>query len=99
MRKLTGAVFQSLDGVMQAPGGPQEDPSGGFKFGGWTAPFWDESMNGPAGKLFDELEYDLLLAKRTYYEPAGQVPIGSFAMKAPSEAELRRREAWAKEEA
>jgi dihydrofolate reductase len=222
MRKLTGAVFLSLDGVMQAPGGPHEDPSGGFKLGGWSAPFWDESMNGPAGKIFNEPEYDLLLAKRTYdifaaywpynqddpigakfqrinkyvlthsseplgwegshklsgdtasaiaklkqtegrdlliqgsstlyppllaaglidrlllmtfpvllgkgkrlfdgserpgalklvghfvsdkgvlfttYEPAGPVPIGSFEMKAPSEAELRRREAWAKEEA
>jgi dihydrofolate reductase len=66
MRKLTGAVFQSLDGVMQAPGGPEEDPSGGFRFGGWSAPFWDESMHGPTGKIFDEPEYDLLLGKRTY---------------------------------
>jgi dihydrofolate reductase len=66
MRKLTGAVFQSLDGVMQAPGGPQEDPSDGFRFGGWSAPFWDESMHAPAGKIYDEPEYDLLLGKRTY---------------------------------
>lgn len=66
MRKLTGAVFQSLDGVMQAPGGPEEDPSGGFRFGGWSQPFWDASMNEPAGKIFAEPEYDLLLAKRTY---------------------------------
>ena len=64
MRKLTGAVFQSLDGVMQAPGGPEEDPSGDFRFGGWVQPFWDKDM-GP----FEELimaEYDLLLGKRTY---------------------------------
>lgn len=65
MRKLTGAVFLSLDGVMQAPGGPEEDPSGGFRFGGWTAPFWDESLHGPVGKLF-EADYDLLLGRRTY---------------------------------
>jgi dihydrofolate reductase len=65
MRKLTGAVFQSLDGIMQAPGGPQEDPSGGFKFGGWSFPFWDESMEQPFGKVI-EAEYDLLLGKRTY---------------------------------
>jgi dihydrofolate reductase len=222
MRKLTGAVFQSLDGVMQAPGGPEEDPSGGFRFGGWSAPFWDESMNAPTGKIYDKPEYDLLLGKRTYdifaahwpynqddpigakfqrinkyvlthsdepltwenssklsgdtaaavgelkksegrdlliqgsrtlyppllaaglidrlilmtfpvllgegkrifdgsekpgalslvdhfvsdngvvfttYEPAGEVPLGSFATKEPSEAELERREKWAKEEA
>jgi len=63
MRKLTGAVFVSLDGVMQAPGGPEEDPSSDFHLGGWVQPFWDEM--GP----FDDLimgEYDLLLGKRTY---------------------------------
>ena len=63
MRKLTGAVFVSLDGVMQAPGGPEEDPSSDFRLGGWVQPFWDEM--GP----FDDLimgEYDLLLGKRTY---------------------------------
>ena len=62
MRKLTGAVFLSLDGVMQAPGGPEEDPTSDFRFGGWAHPFWDESP-------FDDVimeEYDLLLGKRTY---------------------------------
>jgi len=62
MRKLTGAVFQSLDGVMQAPGGPDEDPTSGFRFGGWAFPYWDDSP-------FDDIimgEYDLLLGKRTY---------------------------------
>jgi dihydrofolate reductase len=82
MRKLTGAVFISLDGVMQAPGGPNEDPSGGFRFGGWTFPFWDEDMSGPFGKIIDA-EYDLLLGKRTYdifaaYWPYNQDdPIGA----------------------
>ena len=81
MRKLTGAVFLSLDGIMQAPGGPEEDPTGGFRFGGWTAPFWDEDM-GPFEKILGS-EYDLLLAKRTYdifsaYWPYNQGnPIGA----------------------
>jgi dihydrofolate reductase len=82
MRKLTGAVFLSLDGVMQAPGGPEEDPTGGFQFGGWTFPFFDESANEPMGKLLSA-EYDLLLGKRTYdifaaYWPYNQDnPIGA----------------------
>lgn len=81
MRKLTGAVFLSLDGVMQAPGGPDEDPSGGFKHGGWTQPFWSEDM-GPFEKVL-ESDYDLLLGKRTYdifsaYWPNNQDnPIGA----------------------
>lgn len=64
MRKLTAAVFQSLDGVMQAPGGPEEDPTSDFRFGGWVQPLWGEQM-GP----FEDVimgEYDLLLGKRTY---------------------------------
>ena len=72
MRKLTGAVFVSLDGVMQAPGGPEEDPTGGFRLGGWVQPLWDEDM-GP----FEDLimgDYDLLLGKRTYDIFAGYWP-------------------------
>src|SRR5437870_10174256 len=65
MRKLTGAVFQSLDGVMQAPGGPEEDPSSNFRFGGWSFHFWDETLEQPFGKVI-EGDYDLLLGKRTY---------------------------------
>lgn len=82
MRRVHGSVFQSLDGVLQAPGGPEEDPTGGFPFGGWTAPFWDESMAGPMGKLLDA-EYDLLLGRVTYdifaaYWPYNRdVPIGA----------------------
>jgi dihydrofolate reductase len=64
MRKLTGAVFVSLDGVMQAPGGPEEDPSGAFRFGGWVQPFWDENM-GPFEQIIMG-DYDLLLGKRNY---------------------------------
>ena len=65
MRKLTGAVFQSLDGVMQAPGGPEEDPTSGFKYGGWSFHFWDDSLEEPFGKVINA-DYDLLLGKRTY---------------------------------
>src|SRR3954453_5431486 len=64
MRRLTGAVFQSLDGVMQAPGAPNEDPASGFRFGGWVQPLWAEDM-GPFEQLI-EADYDLLLGKRTY---------------------------------
>ena len=64
MRKLTGAVFVSLDGVMQAPGGPEEDVTGGFNLGGWVAPFWDPDMGPFEGVIMGE--YDLLLGKRTY---------------------------------
>jgi dihydrofolate reductase len=66
MRKLTGAVFQSLDGVMQAPGGPEEDPTSDFRFGGWSFPFWDESMHKSPFEKVIGAEYDLLLGKRTY---------------------------------
>jgi dihydrofolate reductase len=82
MRKLTGAVFQSLDGVMQAPGGPEEDPTSDFRFGGWAFHFWDDSLEKPFGKVIDS-DYDLLLGKRTYdifsaYWPYNQdVPIGA----------------------
>ena len=63
MRKLTGAVFISLDGVIQAPGGPEEDPTSGFDLGGWVQPLWGELG------AFDRIimgDYDLLLGKRTY---------------------------------
>jgi dihydrofolate reductase len=65
MRKIVATVMVSLDGVMQAPGGPEEDPTGGFRFGGWVAPFWDEASGAAMGELFAE-PYDLLLGRRTY---------------------------------
>ena len=72
MRKLTGAVFVSLDGVMQAPGGPEEDPTSNFRFGGWVQPYWAEDM-GPFEQLIMG-DYDLLLGKRTYDIFAGYWP-------------------------
>ena len=65
MRKVRGSVFVSLDGVMQAPGGPSEDPTGSFTHGGWLPQFFDEDV-GAAIDAFFGSEYDLLLGRRTY---------------------------------
>lgn len=65
MRRIRGSVFVSLDGVMQAPGGPTEDPTGGFEHGGWLPQFFDEDV-GVAIDTFFGGEYDLLLGRRTY---------------------------------
>jgi dihydrofolate reductase len=65
MRKVIAATFVSLDGVIQAPGGPQEDPAGGFKFGGWTFHHWDEVMGEAMGATFNA-PFDLLLGRKTY---------------------------------
>jgi len=62
----------SLDGVMQAPGGPEEDTSGGFEYGGWSAPYFDEA----GGKAFEKMmkPTDLLLGRKTYEIFAGYWP-------------------------
>jgi dihydrofolate reductase len=65
VRKLVCGAFVSLDGVMQAPGGPEEDPTGGFRFGGWTFPYWDEITDEAVGESFAR-PFDLLLGRRTY---------------------------------
>lgn len=64
MRKIIVLTFMTLDGVMQAPGGPEEDPSGGFKFGGWSAPFSDEDF----GKVMQKqmAPTDILLGRKTF---------------------------------
>ena len=65
MRRVVASVFVSLDGVMQAPGAPEEDNSGGFTFGGWVFPYWDQQLDESIGKVF-EPPFDLLLGRRTY---------------------------------
>lgn len=65
MRKVRGSLFVSLDGVMQAPGGPSEDPTGGFAHGGWVAGVFDEAVGEAIGEVFAG-RYDLLLGRRTY---------------------------------
>lgn len=65
MRKLITTTFVTLDGVMQAPGGPEEDTTGGFAYGGWSANYWDDMM----GKVMSEFmaaPFEMLLGKRTY---------------------------------
>ena len=65
MRKLIVAEFISLDGVIQAPGGPDEDPSGDFRFGGWQVPYSDEAIGRAVLDLFSQ-PFELLLGRRTY---------------------------------
>jgi len=65
MRKITVGAFVSLDGVMQAPGGPTEDPTQGFKFGGWEMPFFAQESREELDRLFGE-RFDLLLGRKTY---------------------------------
>lgn len=81
MRKIVVLSFISLDGVMQAPGGPEEDTSGGFKYGGWTVPYFDEFAGTVMGEQMG-MPFDLLLGEKTYdifasywpnQDPAGPV--------------------------
>ena len=65
MRKLIASTFVSLDGIMQAPGGPEEDPTGGFALGGWMFGFADESLD-ISDSGFDGKDRELLLGRRTY---------------------------------
>ncbi len=65
MRKLIVTAFVSLDGVMQAPGGPDEDSEGGFSLGGWTFPYLDAVFGEIMGGMFSQ-PFDLLLGRRTY---------------------------------
>ena len=85
MRKLIVAEHLSLDGVIQAPGGPEEDPSGEFRLGGWTVPFFDEAIGQDLQELFSQ-PFELLLGRRTYdiwaaywpHEPSGNAIADQF---------------------
>ncbi len=66
MRKLTGGLFISVDGVVQAPGGPEEDRAGGFDHGGWATPYFEGTLGAFLSEVFDAGDYDLLLGRRTY---------------------------------
>lgn len=73
MRKLKVLTFLTLDGVMQAPGGPEEDPDGGFTHGGWSVNYFDDKVGEDMGKLMGE-PFDLLLGRKTYDIFAGFWP-------------------------
>ncbi|WP_436494366.1 dihydrofolate reductase family protein [Actinokineospora sp. HUAS TT18] len=73
MRKLALTTFLTLDGVMQAPGSPEEDLTGGFAHGGWSMPFWDEGMGEIMAKAL-AAPFDLLLGRKTYQVFAAHWP-------------------------
>jgi dihydrofolate reductase len=72
MRKIIVLEFITLDGVMQAPGGPEEDESGGFKYGGWSAPYADEASGKAMQKQMEPT--DILLGRKTFEIFAGYWP-------------------------
>ena len=65
MRRVIVTTFTSLDGIMQAPGGPEEDPVGGFAHGGWTFPCFDAALGASMGEILSR-PFDLLLGRKTY---------------------------------
>lgn len=73
MRNITVGAMVSMDGVMQAPGAPTEDPTKGFKFGGWVMPYFDQAFGEEIDRLFKE-KFDLLLGRKTYEIFAGYWP-------------------------
>src|SRR5689334_12081958 len=80
MRKLIVSEFLSLDGVIQAPGGAEEDTEGGFRYGGWTLPYWHNDIGSAFAALMQEVDA-FLLGRKTYathaavFEP---MPAGNF---------------------
>ena len=64
MRKIIVGAQVSMDGVMQAPGGPTEDPTKGFQFGGWAMPYFNQEFGEEIDRLFEN--FDLLLGRKTY---------------------------------
>lgn len=66
MRKLIVSTFASLDGIMQAPGGPEEDPTGGFALGGWMFAYREDESMDISGSGFDAKDRELVLGRRTY---------------------------------
>jgi dihydrofolate reductase len=74
MRKITVGAQVSMDGVMQAPGGPWEDPTKGFKFGGWVMPYFDQVFGEEIDRIFKE-KFDLLLGRKTYENLRGVLAV------------------------
>jgi dihydrofolate reductase len=92
MREIVVLTFVSLDGVMQAPGGKGEDPSGGFDFEGWTVPYFDEVVGNEMTKQMGQ-PFDLLLGRKTYeifasYWPHHDSPINEATKYVVSNSEI-----------
>lgn len=73
MRKIIVLTFITLDGVMQSPGGPEEDSGDSFPYGGWSVPFWDEFIEKEMSNQMEQ-EFDLLLGRKTFDIFAGSWP-------------------------
>jgi hypothetical protein len=82
VRKIIVGAMVSMDGVMQAPGGPTEDPTKGFKFGGWEMPYFDQEFGEELDRVFKE-KFDLLLGRK---------------LDSPSKREIARQERMKHEE-
>jgi dihydrofolate reductase len=92
-RPIIAITQVTLDGVMQSPGGSEEDPSGGFTHGGWAMPFRDDGLNQAVGQIIAR-EFDMLLGRRTYeifaaYWPNESGPIAKAFNKATKYAVTR----------
>jgi len=74
MRKLVAILFMTLDGVIQAPGGPEEDTAGGFTYGGWVAPYFNDDLGSVMQKQMSLVRSELLLGRKTYEIFAGYWP-------------------------
>jgi len=88
MRKLIVSEFMTLDGVMQAPGGKDEDRDGGFEHGGWTIPYWHDDIGATFGELMQNTDA-FLLGRKTYvthaeaFEPMPPGDVFGDMMNAP----------------
>lgn len=89
MRKVIVAAFQSMDGVIQGPGGPDEDPTRGFTHGGWVVPHMDEKLGEEIDALFGQ-PFDLLLGRKTYEIFAAHWPYAENAEN-PGDNEIARK--------
>jgi dihydrofolate reductase len=95
MRKLIVSEFVTLDGVMQAPGGKDEDRDGGFEHGGWTWPYWNDDIGASFGVLMKDVDA-LLLGRRTYlthaaaFEPMPAGDVFGDMMNAPAKYVVSR---------
>ena len=96
MRKLIVSEFVSLDGVMQAPGGADEDTEGGFKHGGWTMPYWHDDIGAAFGALMQDVDA-FLLGRKTYtihanaFEPMPPGDVFGDMMNAPAKYVVSKR--------